>query len=178
VLVAVGCGAERAGGFMPTFGEALRIARERRGVTTNKLADAAGVDHANLYRVESGKRQAMSLRMCFELVMAIPDPTPEERRYLMDVAILDRTGDEWHRYLIYEFVATADSAALDRIGRAARASFVGDDEARAVLQDQSVIQMLLWIAEDPASAPYRAALAPHIARHVAIDFERQAIAIG
>jgi HTH-type transcriptional regulator, competence development regulator len=98
------------------LGYLLRNLREERGLSYREAAQLAGIDHAYLYRLETGAKESPSEEVLSKLIRALKAPKREAEmlRYLAAHAETDRAlvahvrGDPTVTYQI--FAATAAAA--------------------------------------------------------------------
>jgi HTH-type transcriptional regulator, competence development regulator len=59
------------------LGYLLRVLREERGLSLRELAQLAGIDHAYIYRLESGDKESPSDEVLTKLIRALKAPRRE-----------------------------------------------------------------------------------------------------
>jgi transcriptional regulator with XRE-family HTH domain len=103
--------AETALGFL------LRNLREERGLSLRELAQLAGIDHAYIYRLETGAKESPSDEILSKLIRALKAPKREAEmvRYLAAHSETDATLVAHVRKdpaVTYEIFAAAAGAAF------------------------------------------------------------------
>jgi HTH-type transcriptional regulator, competence development regulator len=73
------------------LGTWLKDLRDRRGLSLRELADLSRVDHAYIYRLETGAKEAPSEEVVDKLVAALAAPTRDLQilRFLIDHGNID-----------------------------------------------------------------------------------------
>lgn len=73
------------------LGTWLKDLRNRRGLSLRDLADRSGVDHAYIYRLETGAKEAPSAAVVEKLLSALAPPKRDEEilRFLVDHSNID-----------------------------------------------------------------------------------------
>jgi transcriptional regulator with XRE-family HTH domain len=60
-----------SGGIMKTFGQRLRMIREKRGLSPTQLAEVSGVPYETIYRVERGTHTEPRVSVAVKLARAL-----------------------------------------------------------------------------------------------------------
>ena len=91
------------------LGTWLRDLRDRRGMSLREVADRSRVDHAYIYRLETGTKEAPSDDVVGKLISALtpPDRDAEILRFLVDHTNID--------VKLIEFVRDDPSITFDQL---------------------------------------------------------------
>lgn len=157
---------DTSGGVMSDLGDALRAARESRGLTLYKANQLTGVPRTNLEGMESGER-GLTFKTLHDLAGGYA-LTKEEAANLFMILVRDKMLEEMEEMAIWLFLSVADDDAMTRIADVLRQRGISADP-------QFVQSVLLTIAERESQGEQRRMVAPLILQSLTVSLAEQSV---